>query len=146
MKKIPAIAAVCVLLAAAVFVFKSVAPYDSSEELGPKTSSDQTEENQASLLKEVSLYFELEDGEKLFKSAVFEEGESLLEIMERSGLDMEIENFPPLGEMITSINGFKNGTNGKYWQYWINGEYAQIGASAYIPKPNDKIEWRFFSE
>ena len=71
---------------------------------------------------------------------------SLFELIQKTDLQIETENFPPIGKMIVSINGFKNGTDGKYWQYWINGQYAQIGASSYKPKPNDSIEWKFSND
>ena len=42
---------------------------------------------------------------------------------------------------IESINGVKNG-NGKYWQYWVNGEYANVGANLYKVKNGDSILWK----
>ena len=37
----------------------------------------------------------------------------------------------------------KNGDDNKFWQFWINGEYSQIGAADYLVQSNDLIEWKF---
>ncbi len=46
--------------------------------------------------------------------------------------------------LIEGINGVKGG-NGKYWQYWVNGEYATVGANAFKLKNNDVVEWKLAS-
>lgn len=52
--------------------------------------------------------------------------------------------FAGLGYLIEEINGVRNnGLAKKYWIYYINGEKAKIGVSAYILKPDDKIGWQF---
>ncbi|MBI3291128.1 DUF4430 domain-containing protein [Candidatus Falkowbacteria bacterium] len=49
-----------------------------------------------------------------------------------------------LGVFIESINNLENDISGnKYWQYWVNGGYAEIGASNYHLKDGDTIEWRY---
>ena len=40
------------------------------------------------------------------------------------------------GEFITSIKGYEQGDN-YYWNYYVNGEYAQVGASNQEVKNND---------
>lgn len=44
---------------------------------------------------------------------------------------------------ITSINNIENGEDDKYWQYYINGEYADEGCSSIVIDDNDIVEWRF---
>lgn len=51
-----------------------------------------------------------------------------------------------LGIFITQIGEQKNGNEGRYWQYWANGEYGKIGVSNYKIKPGDIVQWRFVSE
>ncbi|MBI3589174.1 MAG: DUF4430 domain-containing protein [Candidatus Liptonbacteria bacterium] len=68
---------------------------------------------------------------------------SLFDLISKTDLKLETKNFPPLGRMIVSVNGFKNGEGGKYWQYWVNGKYAEVGVSSYKPQPGDLIEWKF---
>jgi hypothetical protein len=38
---------------------------------------------------------------------------------------------------------YTNGTDRKYWQYFVNGILAPVGADSYVPKEDDVIEWRF---
>ncbi|MCL2342192.1 MAG: DUF4430 domain-containing protein [Firmicutes bacterium] len=45
------------------------------------------------------------------------------------------------GAFITSINDIKQDSN-HFWNYYINGEYANVGVSAYEVQNNDKIEFR----
>ncbi len=95
---------------------------------------------------QINLSFEFEADQKVSYVKNLNPGDTLFDIIKKSGLKIETENFPPLGVMISSIDGFKNGTDGKYWQYWINGQYAQIGASSYKPRSEDTVEWRFTNE
>ncbi|MDI6707658.1 MAG: DUF4430 domain-containing protein [Candidatus Thermoplasmatota archaeon] len=44
---------------------------------------------------------------------------------------------------VSSIAGVETGTNNKYWQYWVNGKYGEVGASKKRVYNNDVIEWRF---
>lgn len=93
----------------------------------------------------VSISFDFGTEKKSFEIST--DGQAnLFDLIQKTDLKIETENFPPIGKMIVSINGFKNGEGGKYWQFWINGKYAQIGASAYILKPEDSVEWRFTNE
>ncbi len=46
---------------------------------------------------------------------------------------------------IEAINGTRNGEDGRYWQYYVNGEYADIGCSLYVLHDYDVVEWRFES-
>jgi len=44
------------------------------------------------------------------------------------------------GKMITSINNVPQG-NGKYWQYSIDNQYAEVGADAYKCLGSEIITW-----
>ncbi|HEC89002.1 MAG: hypothetical protein DRN12_02105 [Thermoplasmata archaeon] len=44
---------------------------------------------------------------------------------------------------IESINGTRNGEDGRYWQYYVNGKYADVGCSSYTLHDYDTVEWRF---
>jgi hypothetical protein len=48
-----------------------------------------------------------------------------------------------MGVLVESIDGIKNGTGNKYWQYWINGELPMVSADKQEVKNEDKIEWKF---
>ena len=56
-------------------------------------------------------------------------------------IDFKEKNYTGMGKFIEEINGVK-GTSGKYWIYYINNEKASIGASKYILKEGDIINWK----
>ncbi|MDP3725526.1 MAG: DUF4430 domain-containing protein, partial [Nanoarchaeota archaeon] len=78
------------------------------------------------------------------------EDASLLKVMEglaeEESIEMKTKNFAGLGVMIEELQGRKNGERGNYWQYWINDEYAKVGADAYVPRGGDIIEWKFLGQ
>ncbi len=84
--------------------------------------------------------------EKISQSLDFKKGENLLSVMKKTNLKIETKEYPPYGFIIEGINGFKNGEGGRYWQYWVNGKYSQVGASALNPNPGDQISWKFTSD
>ena len=51
-----------------------------------------------------------------------------------------------MGELVTQIGLKKNGEENKYWQFWVNDEYAKVGVSAYIVEAGDKIKWKFTND
>jgi len=73
----------------------------------------------------------------------------LFECAEIHGFKVRSHNFSGYNSRyITSINGIKEGgikegTEGRYWQYYVNGEYADVGCSKYVLNDNDLVEWKF---
>ncbi len=53
------------------------------------------------------------------------------------------QEYTGLGTLVVAIGQFENGTDGKYWQYSVNGVAASVGADAYIPREGDSIVWTF---
>jgi hypothetical protein len=47
------------------------------------------------------------------------------------------------GTLVNSINGVVNGTDGKYWLFYVDGQMADRGADAYVTKGGETIEWKF---
>ncbi|MEK7510518.1 MAG: DUF4430 domain-containing protein [Patescibacteria group bacterium] len=101
---------------------------EKNKEIAADLSIDYGEGNTQSFPKEI-----------LFQgSTVFD----LLEAVERRhGVHIETREFPGLGVFIEAIHGVHNSKNA-YWQYWVNGEYATVGAAQYILKDDDKILWK----
>lgn len=44
---------------------------------------------------------------------------------------------------VWQIGDAVEGTDGKYWQYYVNDELAGVGCDKYIVQNNDYIEWEF---
>lgn len=84
-----------------------------------------------------------------FSGELLRQGDTVLDLLEnlerREGIALEKRNFPGLGIFIEAIHGVHN-TNNSYWQFWVNGEYAQIGAGQYGLKDGDKVLWKRTSE
>jgi len=47
--------------------------------------------------------------------------------------------------LIDSINNTSNGIDGRFWQFYVNDQYADVGCSNYYLKNYDQVEWRFVS-
>jgi len=45
--------------------------------------------------------------------------------------------------LIDQIGNTVNGKDGKYWQYYVNGELPMVGCDKYIVSNGDHIQWRF---
>ncbi|MGF3554980.1 MAG: DUF6580 family putative transport protein [Thermoplasmatota archaeon] len=68
----------------------------------------------------------------------------LLECAEYYGFSVKADNWDSYDSLfVEAINDIENGKDGKYWQYYVNGEFANVGCSRYYLKDNDVVEWRF---
>jgi len=76
----------------------------------------------------------------------FTQGDSAFNVLEdafkKLNIALETKNYD-IGVLIESIGGTKNGENGKYWMYYINGKLADIAADKYKINSGDKIEFKF---
>jgi plasmid maintenance system killer protein len=70
----------------------------------------------------------------------------MLDVFAEQELEFSSQNYSGLGQLITRIGDKKSGDEGKYWQFWVNGEYSIVGASAYIAEDGDIIKWKFTDE
>ena len=53
---------------------------------------------------------------------------------------------PPLSAVfVESIAGDVNGAGGRYWQFWVDGRYANVGADHAVLHDGAFVEWRFVS-
>src|SRR3989338_5166324 len=53
-------------------------------------------------------------------------GETALDLLLRAKADkVEVKDYS-FGKAVEAIDGVKNGTDGKYWLYYINGEQSQV--------------------
>lgn len=96
--------------------------------------------------KTVSIVFQ-QNGQDYEYTATIDDKSTIYQLTEMAAqdkkLDFGFKDYGELGIMITRIGTQTNGEDQKYWQYYINGQLAQIGASAYVPNAGDKIVWKF---
>mgnify|MGYP003450530374 CR=1 FL=1 len=77
-----------------------------------------------------------------------ESGETVLELLTRLNatnpdLHLETEDYGDMGVLVTAMGGLVNGTDGKYWQYQVDGETPMIGADQYELADGKTVLWEF---
>lgn len=58
-------------------------------------------------------------------------------------MQLSTKEYSGVGVLVTSMHGFENGTDKKYWQYKVNDVMPQVGAGDYKLKNGDRVEWFF---
>lgn len=95
----------------------------------------------------VSVMLDYGDGAVATYSAPLSSGENVFQVTEKitkdNDLAFESKTYEGLGALITRISEKENGTADRYWQYWVNHQKPEVGASAYILQPGDFVEWKF---
>ena len=66
----------------------------------------------------------------------------LKRITKESGIGLTTKSYSA-GIFIEAIGDKKNGDEGKYWLYYVNGEMPSVAADKKQIKPGDKIEFKF---
>lgn len=80
---------------------------------------------------------------KEWKNVKVPKDSTIFDAMKASGMQFDY-NIQSLGVFVTSIEGLsENRSTGRYWQYWINGEYSQLGISNIKAANGVKIEWKY---
>ncbi len=69
-----------------------------------------------------------------------EDGKNALTIL-KSKYTVGTQEFSGIGEFVTSINGVTPDSK-HFWAFYVNGKSSNIGASQYITKSTDKLEWK----
>ena len=77
-----------------------------------------------------------------------ESNETILQMLEKldsenTELQLSYKSYGEMGVLVESMGNSRNGTDGKYWQYTVNGTAPMIGADIYILKAEDLVEWKF---
>jgi hypothetical protein len=68
----------------------------------------------------------------------------LIEASNRLGFRVEFQRYEiPSGVLVLAINGSENGSEGRYWQYWVNDVYGRVAADLHELHDEDNVEWRF---
>ena len=77
-----------------------------------------------------------------------ESGETVLELLTRLNatdpdLSLATEDYGDMGVLVTAMGGLVNGTDGKYWQYQVDGETPMVGADQYELANGKTVLWEF---
>ena len=87
------------------------------------------------------------DNSDSYENVPFDASETLfsatLKLANERGIEFDYEDYGDMGMLVVNIGGKSGGDGNAYWQYWVNGEYAQVGASAYEIQDGDRIKWMF---
>lgn len=67
----------------------------------------------------------------------------LKELAVRENFEVKTTLYPEMGIFVESINGFKGGTDNKWWQYWVNGKLGEVAADKKSVRAGDIVEWKF---
>ncbi|MGD6831476.1 DUF4430 domain-containing protein [Sutcliffiella halmapala] len=104
------------------------------------TSTDAPKEEQQEKLE--STIKLTKDGEEVIseKTVEFEEGESLMEVMERN-FELTLDDTK---EFIVGIDGVESDTaNSYFWTYMVNEEEIMVGAKEYVLKAEDVVHFDY---
>lgn len=67
----------------------------------------------------------------------------LKELAKRENFNIGLTIYPGMGVLVESIDGYKNGTDNKYWQYWANDQLPMVASDKKQVEGGEKIEWKF---
>ncbi|MAF14272.1 MAG: hypothetical protein CMI53_05300 [Parcubacteria group bacterium] len=141
MKLIAKIIIIVTIFAAGFYIGQqALAPANGSKVVGEENSEQIT----------VSLMFDFGDGEvRTFNDVVLSKNATMLELLEKVTTDNDLEfritdYGGGLGALIESINNYSSDArNNRYWHFWVNNVYSDIGASNYILENSDVVEWKY---
>ena len=72
---------------------------------------------------------------------------TLLSYLFFKGLDIKLSYDSQFDCMyVESINGIRDGKDGYFWEFFINGEIGKMSIDKQTIKPDDKIEWKLQNE
>jgi len=101
---------------------------------------------------QVSLMLDFGNGEiQTFNDIFLEEETTVFELLKKitseNNLEFRYKDYGgELGALIESINNVANDVKAnRFWHYWVNNVYAEVGASNYQLKDGDVIEWKYVS-
>ncbi|MBI2054315.1 MAG: DUF4430 domain-containing protein [Candidatus Staskawiczbacteria bacterium] len=106
----------------------------------------ETAEKEGTAEKEVVLVIDNGEKESLTSNANFIKGmtafDLLKEEVEKLALELKTKNYD-MGIFIEAIGNRENGQDGKYWLYYVNGQFPTVAADRKEIKAGDKVEFKF---
>jgi len=88
------------------------------------------------------------DGWTLHDQLVAYPGDTVFSLLKRSssdqGFTVKYTYYPTYdATLVDSINNLAGGTDGMYWQYYVNGVCPMVGADKYLVSNGDSVIWSF---
>jgi len=68
---------------------------------------------------------------------------ALEQIRDEYGITLTYDPPVEFGILVTEMDGYENGQDGKYWVYEVNGEAIPVAADRHPLQPNDQLLWKF---
>lgn len=129
-------------------------PLQKTENTTPKIIIDENQANKDKIeppkaQEQVSLIINFgENNVKSFDNIEMSDDITVFELLKKTtsanNLDFKYTESGGLGAFVEAINGSKNDfKNNKFWQYWVNNKFALVGASSYLLKAGDVVEWKY---
>ena len=123
--------------------------YIGQQALAPSNGSSLVgQENSEQIL--VSLMLDFGNGEvQTYNDVSVDIGSTMFELLQQvtseNDLEFDYKDYGgDLGALVESVNDFSSDVKGnRFWHYWVNNIYADIGASNYILESGDIIEWKY---
>jgi len=119
--------------------------FEIEQNLDYKNEEAQAIENVFEIEK-VSLIIDFGSGEIRRREVEFKEEMTVFDLLqkgaEEQGLVLETRNYS-LGVFIETIGNKKNGSDNKYWTYYVNDKFAQVAGDKVKLKAGDKVKWKF---
>lgn len=123
-----------ILVAGVIFIFQDKA------DLEEKSNDQVLEESTVN----ASLIIDYGDGISQDFDIEFVEGMTAFDLLSDRAEELSLETkIYDIGIFIEAIGDKKNGQDGKYWLYYINGEMPMVSADNLEIKAEDKVEFKF---
>jgi len=111
-----------------------------------KETNKETNNVQKIAEKEVVLVIDDGGGNLKTFSADFKDGMTAFDLLEEGTeklpLILKTKKYD-IGIMVQAIGDKENGQDGKYWLYYVNGQFATAAADKKVIKIGDKVEFKF---
>lgn len=56
---------------------------------------------------------------------------------------LDFQRVDGVGVFVKKIGEKENGSENKFWQYWVNNRYAMVASDSYALRHGDSVEWKF---
>ncbi|HEV8601091.1 MAG TPA: DUF4430 domain-containing protein [Patescibacteria group bacterium] len=131
------------VIAAIIAVIGIVYAFTKQPVMAPSNHTEQTSNTSSTEQSQQPTYPTQEDVQQVPASTITYkgvDGKNALELLQASH-QVEVKHYS-FGDMVISIDGVMPDPNTHFWSFYVNGQLSQVGASAYVTKSSDILEWK----